>query len=316
MKESFVFMLSPIDYDGNSPIEVTPNHIFRKADAKETGTTKHLLSSLLPPPNGAYISYENTRMVIEEANSIQYIPVKLAQKDWRYWIITFEGNGSSIPDLEIAAALLKDELEFGFSIYGTRSELGSGENGGFGWNPLSLATFFQYEIFKPSIKLCTEDIREIGKNHTLIKSVSAEHQHIRRSLNRYSSLKSLARGSEMTVIGLFSIIESLITHKPKLTESSNSLNHQIKTKIPLLRKRFDRKIDYNNFFAPAGEDTIWEKLYAFRSEIVHGEQAIIDSKLQILKSRENVVNFLHEATKLLLLLALKEPVLLNDLKEC
>ena len=184
------------------------------------------------------------------------------------------------------------------------------------WNISSMVSYFEDDLHKPAIRICPGDIQEIGKNHALIKRIGAERKHLQRAFQRFDTLKSLPRKSELVVIGLFSIVESLITHCPKLTESSDSLKHQIKTKIPLLRKRFELPLDYNDFFGSAGEETIWSKLYDYRSEIVHGEQADIDSKLQILKSRENVIAFLRETVKLLLLLALKEPVLLRDLKDC
>lgn len=255
----------------------------------------------------------------DEPDSCQYEYDELPSKDWRYWIISFEGCNSEIQDLEFAAALLKNELELGFTVLGDVPGLPSGEGGGYMWNMPSLTSYFlddPHGMRRSAIRICPGDIQEIGVNYALVRGISAEHKHIQRAFQRFDTLKSLPRKSDLMVIGLFSIIESLITHCPKSTESSDSLMHQIKTKIPLLRKRFERPLDYEDFFDPASEETIWSKLYGYRSRIVHGEQTDIDSRLQILRSGESVIAFLRETVKLLLLLALKEPVLLTDLKRC
>jgi len=319
VKESFVFILSLIDLEGDLPIEVIPKHFFRKANTEQTSIIKELLVRLHPYPWHRFpYEYSLREIPKEEPDSSQYEYVELPQKDWRYWIISFEGYNSEIQDLEFAAALLKNELELGFTVLGDVPGLSSGEGGGYIWHMPSMMSYFLDDPHgtKSAIRICPEDIQEIGANYTLIKGTSAEHKHIQRAFQRFDTLKSLPRKSELVVIGLFSVIESLITHCPKLTESSDSLMHQIRTKIPLLRKRFERPLDYEAFFDPAKEETIWLKLYGYRSRIVHGEQTDIDSGLQILKTRENVIAFLRETVKLLLLLGLKEPVLLTDLKRC
>ena len=119
----------------------------------------------------------------------------------------------------------------------------------------------------------------------------------------------------MSIIGLFSIIESLITHSTK-QNVDDSLNHQIKTKIPLLSKKFQRTLNYEKYFSPANEETIWGKLYDFRSKIVHEGNENIEKDNSVLKSLNSVTDFLKETVKLLILFALKEPQLLTDLKKC
>lgn len=319
MKESFVFVLSLIDFEGDLPIEVIPKHFFQKANTKQISRIKELLSSFYPHPFLRFpYEYSVRKIPKEEPGSFQYEHDELPPEDWRYWIISFEGYNSEIQDLGLAAALLKNELELGFTVLGEIPGLSTGERGGCVWHMASLMSYFldNQHGMKSAIKVYQEDIQKIGTNHTLIKEISAEHKHIQRASQRFGTLKSLPRKSELVVIGLFSVIESLITHCPKLTESSDSLMHQIRTKMPLLRKYFERQLDYEAFFDPANEAKIWSKLYDYRSRIVHGEQTDIDSKLQILKSRENIIAFLQETVKLLLLCALREPVLLADLKRC
>src|SRR6266567_4059313 len=96
----------------------------------------------------------------------------------------------------------------------------------------------------------------------------------------------------MTVIGLFSVIESLVSHGPKLTESADSLSHQIRTKLPLLRKRFYPELEGSGCLPRLQEEATWNKLYAYRSKIVHGEDSQISGDLQALKNVDSVIGFL------------------------
>jgi hypothetical protein len=86
--------------------------------------------------------------------------------------------------------------------------------------------------------------------------------------------------------------------------------------VPLVRKRCSRQLDYAKFFGEILEENLWSKLYAYRSMIVHGEHAAFEGKLQILRDRKTVVDFLKETAKLLLVQSLDEPELMTDLKKC
>lgn len=120
----------------------------------------------------------------------------------------------------------------------------------------------------------------------------------------------------MVILGLFSVIESLVCHAPKLTESSDSLSHQLITKLPMLRKRFHPDLNHSTLFAQLREDTLWKKLYAYRSKIVHGEDSNLSGDLDSLTNMESVVAFLCETSKRLLRLSLTESELMSDLKKC
>ena len=140
-------------------------------------------------------------------------------------------------------------------------------------------------------------------------------EHIDHAIRQFLYLKALPRYSGLTIIGLFSIIESLITHNPK-QNIEDSLGHQIKTKVPLLRKKFQRSLDYEKYFSFANEETIWSKLYAYRSKIVHEGKETVGKGNTIFNNLESITEFLKEITSLLILLALKEPQFLTDLKKC
>jgi hypothetical protein len=216
-----------------------------------------------------------------------------------------------LSDIASAASLLLNDLELGFTFFKMKDG-----TSGFSWHAPSLMSFFQDKAMpKPHTKIMSSEIKEIAANYQLIKQIKPEHVHITRAFRKFNELKSLLRNSELVVITLFSIIESLIAHNPKSTEVGDSLGHQIKTKMPLLSKRFQRSLPYRNF-GDTPEATVWAKLYEYRSKLVHGEDSRIDGTLGLLKDRQTVVEFLNETVKLLLLLSLREPILLADLKQC
>ena len=70
--------------------------------------------------------------------------------------------------------------------------------------------------------------------------------------------------------------------------------------------------------APQKRKPFGRELYAYRSKIVHvgNEDIENDKDLKILNTLEEVTDFLGEITKQLILLALKEPQLITDLKAC
>jgi hypothetical protein len=130
---------------------------------------------------------------------------------------------------------------------------------------------------------------------------------VRIAVQNFSSLRDISNGSDLVIVGLFAIIESLITHAPRSSESLDSINHQITNKIILLRKRFSRDVLPKAYFMDATEDKIWKKLYSYRSAVAHGTPVNFDGDHQILKDRITVIKFLQDNIKELIILGLKEP---------
>lgn len=312
LEKSFVFVLNNINVEGGMPIEVAPGHFFERASSEQTARIKELLKLHAPYGPIAILdlrSYEVNFSKTSDSSGYQFEP--LPEDKWRYWIISFEGANKEISHIESAASLLRNDLELGFTVFGKNS----GGDIAYGWHAQSLFSFFENQAMgQAPVSVTGDELREIRENYGLIKKISPEHEHITRAFRKFHDLKSLPRSSELATIGLFSIIESLVTHSQK--HSEDSLTHQIKTKIPLLSKRFQRNLEYVEHFGEIKEENVWIKLYKYRSLIVHGEHSDLSSSLQVLKDRKTIQEFLKETTKLLLLLALREPILLTDLKKC
>jgi hypothetical protein len=141
--------------------------------------------------------------------------------------------------------------------------------------------------------------------------VENEHPQIWHSARLYMDIPDRLEHSELKTLGLFAVLESLLTHNPRGDE--DSISHQIRSKVALVEKRLERAIDYSAF-GSARPETIWQRLYEFRSRIAHGTPVSFDRQLQVLDDGDTVERFMWHAVRSVLRGALKEPSLFIDLK--
>lgn len=312
----YAFILTAIEPKIDTPYEIIPRHTLERAIPEQVIVLKSTLerfntdiSSLLHPP------YEfNVKIVQgERPGQRNYEFKKLKTEDWRYWIISFEPNNHEMMNLGYALSLMENDIELGFEIIGKDAK-----NVGFAWHAQSLHTFFNDRIRGqlPPKPILEEDLLLAAHCYEKLLSLPKEYQHISRSFRLFDNLRSIPLLSRLAILGLFSALESLLTHAPDPKDPSDSLARQIKHKVALIQKRFVRDLDYKKWFDNIKEENLWKKLYLYRSLVAHGEKAHISGKLEELKSTESVVSFLREVLKLLLAEALDEPELITDLKEC
>jgi hypothetical protein len=243
--------------------------------------------------------------------------VRLIPTQWRYWVIeTTRSDG--LEDAGMASSLTGVELRCDrFSINLPRPEAmeASGQISG---NPLCLFIHMKYGLPQPRRldQAVLEDIRQIGDR---LANLGPSLQPIRTAVEMYYDLADLGFFQEgraearLFVIGLFGVIESLITHDPK--GGSDRLKHQIKAKMKLLNERFSTPLDYSAFGA-VSSDEIWACLYSFRSAIAHGREPKFNGDHRVLKDERTAVEFLRNTAKTLLRHALQEPQLVLDLQAC
>ncbi len=323
IKSGFAFVLNHIDVKCDAPIEIIPDHYFRKARQPEI---IHIIEKLedfdigfakmldLPVDRG--IPYDSIVREIRQGNSCQYERKKLPPEKWKYWVVTFDGGNLKIGDLQYAANLIKNDFDFAFQLFYINEQ----HDQPVGWMsmPMHLREYYSSHEATTSnaVEVEVDEIKKIGEIYKLYKKLSPEYQYIGHSIKNFHSLKRIPIESELLTIGYFSIIEALITHSPRLNESLDSISHQIKNKLILLRKRFERKIEYGSYFLDPKEKTIWGLLYSYRSCIAHGGIPNFKDKFRTLKSKEVVLDFLRENIKCLILYSLKESELMTDLKNC
>jgi hypothetical protein len=142
------------------------------------------------------------------------------------------------------------------------------------------------------------------------------------ALRAFGDLRGLNPNSPFSILSCFAVLESLLTHEPdpkKIGEPS--LTHQLKTKLTLVERMFERPLDYSAFIAKdAAEDEmkwkrkIWSRLYNYRSCVAHGASFDLAKLFGRLGTPEKALTFLREVTKLTLILALEKPQFIEDLK--
>jgi hypothetical protein len=156
----------------------------------------------------------------------------------------------------------------------------------------------------------------IGDHYARIKALPGEASFIKEALRNFSTVRDIASRSELLVVGYFSVIESLVTHQPRQNENLDSIRHQVMHKLVLLSRRFERQILPGEYFHEASLETIWDKLYGYRSCLAHGGVPDFTKKLALLKSAEPAIRFVREVIKELIILGTREHQFLADLKEC
>jgi len=312
----YAFILTVVEPKITTPYEIIPRHTLQKAIPKQVEIIKSTLErfntnipSLLHPPYEFNVEVGQG----EQPRQSIYTFKKLEPEDWRYWIISFGPNNQEMINLGYALSLMENDIELGFEIIGKDAK-----NVGFTWHAQSLHTYFNDRIRGqlPPKPILEEDLLLAAHCYEKLLSLPKEYQHIRRSFRLFDDLRSIPLLSRLAILGLFSALESLLTHAPDPKDPSDSLARQIKHKVALIQKRFVRDLDYEKWFDDIKEANLWKKLYLYRSLVAHGEEAHISDKLEKLKSTESIVSFLREVLKLLLAEALDEPELITDLKEC
>ncbi len=316
--ESWAFVLNQIVIEADLPFELAPDCFIKKAsDEQRERITEALIKRV-----GGY-SVINPRQLYEcEAifekdpigSSCRYEP--LPESDWRYYIVvTNPDNGITLNNLNYASNISDVPLEL-LGLYFPHNDYA-------GWNSAVLLNHFQPTVKYPSKKVDQDSLADISEIYkSLIKTTGGltgktDFPEILRAIEMFDSLRLLPANSEFHVLGLFAIIEMLITHNPKLEDRGDSITHQMQSKIPLLSRRFDRQLDFSSFFGNTTEKKIWAALYKYRSALAHGGVPDFHHKdLRILKNADNAKAFLKEVVKALLRHSLQEPQLYRDLRDC
>ncbi len=312
IEKSFAFVINKINVQANLPFEIVPKHFFQRADAKQVETIKKRLRLFGSSERHDGV-YERIDVSVGNPQAGNVRTENLPQESWRYWVVTFEGTSSAIPDIEVAFSLLRNEVRFGFTHLAIE---GGGQGLTWSSGPMSIYTnqlaYFEW----PEPTIVESELRDVTANYSTLMAMKEQFPNIYQAAHRFHQLKNIPEFNHFLVIGYFSVIESLITHAPELTEPMDSLTHQVKTKMNLLIKKFQRPLVYGDYFKITDGDKVWTRLYGYRSKLAHGDTADFNNQFKDLKSPKDAMRFLNEAAKLLILYAMREPQLITDLKKC
>lgn len=169
----------------------------------------------------------------------------------------------------------------------------------------------------------SQQIKSIeGTWKALIEFESADDpslDFIKKAIRDFTDLKEVSTRKPLYVVGLFSIIEMLLTTQQDMT-TEKSLSHQLREKLNLFGNRLSEPIVLANYFSKAGGmdfKSFVNTLYTYRSKVAHGgEVDFTKGKLVNLESHSAVCSFLRVVVRKLILQAVQEPLLFRDLKNC
>lgn len=315
----FIVILNLGNVIPDESVELVPKFTLRRATSGEVELIKPLLASHMTIGDLAELFEKQKVVMVDSEKEYQAILEPLPLDRHRYFVIACQEKSDDLkPNLaaiRVAAMLSSSGLILGPTIETKASGILTG------WDSVSLFNYFygisplgKTNIF---VNFDTAKLMEFCSIYELWTKHDNDAFDLLSRINEFQGLRRLERNSKFLVLGCFSIIESIITHKPDPKDPYESLTRQICRKMILLSKRFNEPFDYSKFKEPDAIK-IWKMLYHYRSIIAHGDTADFkkDKDLRPLQGQDVVLTFLHTTTRLLLLQALKEPVLIKDLREC
>jgi hypothetical protein len=259
----YEFILTAIDVPGIDSYELIPGYRLKKANDQRISKIKDLIKIFDGPRLVRSLYENNPHTVIEkEKGSVSTTYTALAPKDWRYWIVELDVSSLESHFLEDAFSLINPDLQFGFTVYETPNE-------GFSWHAQEINTFFNDKHHvRDKVKVIQEgDLKLAVDCFYKIKDLSVKNSDINRALVRRRNLRSVPHDSDVMVIGLVSIIETLITHAPAGNDPTDSLSRQIHSKMTLAEKRFKDPLITEKTFGDVGDVSVWKKIYGFSLEV-------------------------------------------------
>ena len=244
----------------------------------------------------------------------EFIPHPLSKENWRYFVLTYAGSGKELFDACKIFQLHRPPITFDTLIH-TSAPFGAGEVRGRSLDPFATVNHSPGLITPGAAIVTQESFDDLKQTLEQYRELTSKQSYIARCVDMIDDLRFVAKNTGLYALGLFAILELLLTHKPNDRENADSLNHQLGTKVPLLAKRMDAPLDYSNFVDGLSEQKIWGGLYEYRSRIAHGGTILFDDKeLRNLRGVNQVHSFLSDATRKLVRHGLKEPTLVEDLK--
>jgi len=239
-----------------------PGYFFRPARDSEVARIKQVIDQPFLGIAGGWVNYETTVRAETQGPATTFHQDPLPREQWKYWVVAFDGNKLLMHEFEQVACLLQVDFDIGFSLY-FRDPDQQGDQ--VGWSMPGTHIVEKYTnpqfTYRPAQEIESDSLASLRQLWDLYGALPTQHVFVKSALGNFYDLKRVPPSSGLLVVDLFSIIESLITHPPRQAESLDSINHQVKNKLVLLRKRYATSVAHSAYFQPAPEKQIWKKLY-------------------------------------------------------
>jgi len=308
--ENFAFVMNVWHLIDGPSYTIIPGYVLRRATAEETAVIKEIIETMGPGPQTQYQHLWEERWP-HSGGRIEY----LAEPEWRYFVIAFRESNATLSQLGDAFDLSLLELDLAFSVLYPDLEAKFGR--ALTWNPGRLFHVLEKAPFNQSFfrDVSVSDIGAIRDIYSQLQNNDQRIVHIKPLAKQLGQLKGLPHSSPLRFLGYFALLESLLTHPPRPSDPYDAITRQVKKKLALLANRWSQPLDYSPFQG-ATEDTIWSKMYAYRSLVAHGGTPTFTGDLVILRNHDTALALLKETVKAVIRQALMEPQLLLDLREC
>lgn len=306
--ENFAFVINVLGLVSADAFTLASGHVLRRATIQEVAIIEENLSRLVPPIPQLIRNPWKTRV---ESGQIQPLPAE----EWRYFVITFSGTNDTIIELEEAFVLAPKEIKIAFTCVGFPGV--STKLPGMIFHPDRLLNLLPRSIKEqiPFVEIQASDIEDVAKIHSRLQRTSGISFGPKRYVAELQTLQGLPQNSPLLFLGYFALLESLLTHAPDPKDPLDSITRQVKSKVALLDNRFEKHIDYSAFRG-ANADTVWTKMYDYRSRVAHGGAPDFSDRLAVLRDQMTALMLLRETVKATVRHSLIEPQLLTDLRNC
>lgn len=307
------FIYSNVSFDeAQLPFELSKTMTLRAATDSEIEQLNVHLSEAYGAASRWVVPFDHEPLEVEENGTQKTIYSPSEKRRW--WVVAFNGYNPQIIDLAKVSTLVNPKLNFGATFtYSVPDQKGMRQ--GVLYGDHSQIELLASESRKNYEEVHYNELSKLKKYYSLLANDQTQYEKSEFVLDLYSSSSSLWIHSGLLTLSLFSIIESIIAHKPRLTETLDSITHQIKNKLNLLSKRFDHSVKHEEYFGEIGYPKLWGKLYGLRSDIAHGQKYEFEGPYAVLKSLENVNKFLDKVARELIKLSIEENELISDLRE-
>ena len=311
--EKFSFIPNHINVEVELPYQLVDGCTLKKASDQqiqviETNLQRmeSIISSTHTLPYKVAYSFDQ---ISEEETYIS--TSSLERNKWKYYIVTYEDEGLSLLKLQFASNLCDIVL----TLDAFTCDVYEGQYA-FAYNPEIAFRFYSETDLLSQHTLREENLSQILKIHERMINIEGKFTEIMQTIRLFNSLRYLYNYHDFKILGLFCVIESILTHKPTSSETGDSLTRQVRTKVPLLLRRVESGFDYGDIFKGHEESEIWKVLYKYRSALAHGATPDFKKELALLSNPMLVQDLLINCIKKMLVQSLIEPQLVKDLKEC
>lgn len=315
-------LIGNIEHLGTTEISLAPGTCIRRATPEEA---EHLWKALLSLRPGDLVTNRNPfeTKIVQKSLRIEDKLVKIndvASLDaslHRYHLLEYPELSSTEHLLENASILTTAHL---FVLYGVTATLDKNQD----WGPTRHVSRFFAETdrsdlyFVETTDAWIEDLRVV---YSKLSTYDNSLIPLAETLDEYRALQTIEEHPRMLFLGLFTLLEKLLTHKPNPEDRYDSITRQIRTKMTLLAARFRNSLEYSGVgtIGDLGENhlkNLWNDLYSLRSAIAHGDSPDFKKELKRLGDLTKAESFLRGALRAVMRQALDEPRLLADLRNC